>query len=208
MNMNANMEQEAPAAVTALPHVQEVLRTAQQELSGLLGQREDIMKRIGKIKQMLSGMANLFGDSILYDELRVALEGRPSDRRKGFTRACRQILMQSRTPLPLRYFIAELRRKFPEVADRHKDLSASVTTVFHRLATYGEARWSEDEKGGRVWEWVAETRTTDDEDFLADIGAIGLDATGLGVVQPQPPRNGNAQAGTGVRSLSTLTEQA
>jgi len=201
MNMNANMEQDARAVVTALPHVQEVLRTAEQELSGLLRQREDIMKRIGKIKQMLSGMANLFGESILYDELRVTLEGRSSDRRKGFTRACRQILMQSRTPLPLRYFIGELRRKFPDVADRHKDLSASVTTVFHRLATYGEARWSEDEKGGRVWEWVAETSTGEDRDFLADLGA-----TGLGAVQPQPPRNESSEIRTSVvpRSLSAL----
>jgi hypothetical protein len=151
------------------------------------------MKRIGKIKQMLSGMANLFGESVLYDELRVALEGRPSDRRKGFTRACRQVLMQSRSPLPLRHFLVELRRKFPEVADRHKDLSASVTTVFHRLATYGEARWSEDEKGGRVWEWVAETRIATEEKFLAGLEMAGLDATdlkitGLEAVQPQPPR--------------------
>src|SRR5438270_2319645 len=135
--MSARIEQNTPATVSALPHVQEVLRTAHQELSGLLRQREEIMKRIGKIKQMLSGMANLFGESVLYDELRVALEGRPSDRRKGFTRACRQVLMQSRTPLPLRHFLGELQRRFPEIADRHKDLSASVTTVFHRLATYG-----------------------------------------------------------------------
>jgi hypothetical protein len=208
MNMNTNVEQDTPAAGSALPHVQEVLRTAQQELSGLLRQREDIMKRIGKIKQMLSGMANLFGDSILYDELRVVLDGRPSDRRKGFTRACRQILMQSRTPLPLRYFIGELRRNFPEVADRHKDLSASVTTVFHRLATYGEARWSEDEKGGRVWEWVAETRSRGDEDFLAHLEETVGEATDLGAVQLQPPGVENSEARTGARSFSTLPERA
>jgi hypothetical protein len=202
MNMTTNMRQDTPEGASALPHVQEVLRTAQEELSGLLRQREDIMRRIGKIKQMLSGMANLFGDSILYDELRVTLDGRPSDRRKGFTRACRQILMQSHTPLPLRYFIGELRRKFPDVAGRHKDLSASVTTVFHRLATYGEARWSEDERGGRVWEWVAETGTGADEDFLTH-----LEATSLTAVQPQPPRNGSAEVKTGVRSLSSLSER-
>jgi hypothetical protein len=188
--MNAKIEQDAPAAVSALPHVQEVLRTAHDELSGLLRQRDDIMKRIGKIKQMLSGMANLFGESVLYEELRVALEGRPSDRRKGFTRACRQVLMQSRAPLPLRYFLGELRRKFPEVADRHKDLSASVTTVFHRLATYGEARWSEDEKGGRVWEWVAETRTSADERFVDGLEAAEIDAIDLEMMQVQPPRVG------------------
>src|SRR5882724_3896900 len=193
--MDTKIEQDTPAALPALPHVQEVLRTAHQELSGLLRQRDDIMKRIGKIKQMLSGMANLFGESVLYDELQVALEGRPSDRRKGFTRACRQVLMQSRSPLPLRYFLGELRRKFPEVADRHKDLSASVTTVFHRLATYGEARCSEDKEGGRVWEWVAETQTSADEKFLtgigaANLGATDLEVTGLEMVQPQPPRMG------------------
>src|SRR5258708_15667390 len=184
--MNTRIEQDVPAAVSALPHVQEVLRTAHQELSGLMRQRDDIMKRIGKIKQMLSGMANLFGESVLYDELQVALEGRPSDRRKGFTRACRQVLMQSRAPLPLRYFLGELRRKFPEVADRHKDLSASVTTVFHRLATYGEARWSEDEKGGRVWQWVAEVPTSADEKFLINLEAANLEVAGLEIVQPQP----------------------
>jgi hypothetical protein len=188
--MNAKMEQDPTAAVSALPHVQEVLRTAHQELSGLLRQREDIMKRIGKIKQMLSGMANLFGESVLYDELRVALEGRPSDRHKGFTRACRQVLMQSHAPLPLRHFLVELRRKFPEVADRHKDLSASVTTVFHRLATYGEARWSEDEKGGRVWEWVAETRTSADERFVTGLEGDKLETVDLEMMQAQPPRMG------------------
>ena len=186
--MNVGVEQSTPTAVSALPHVQEVLRTAHQELSGLLRQRDEIMKRIGKIKQMLSGMANLFGESILYEDLRVALEGRPSDRRKGFTRACRQVLMQSPTPLPLRYFLGELRRKFPEVADRHKDLSASVTTVFHRLATYGEARWSEDEKGTRVWQWVSETGSGSDERFLIDIEAADLDGAGPEIMQPQPPR--------------------
>ena len=166
--MNTNVEQVTPA-VSALPHVQEVLRTAQQELTGLLLQRADIMQRIGKIKQMLSSMASLFGESVLCDELRATLEGKPSDRNRGFTQACRQILMQSRAPLPRRYFIYELRRRFPDVAGRHKDLSASVTTVLHRLATYGEARWSVNEKGDRVWEWAAETRTKDDEDFLADL---------------------------------------
>ena len=203
-----NTEQNTLASVSALPHVQEVLRTAQQELSGLLRQREDIMKRIGMIKQMLSGMANLFGDSILYDELRVALEGQPSNRRKGFTLACRQILMQSRTPLPVRYFIGELRRRFPEIAGRHRDLSASVNTVFHRLSTYGEARHSVDKSGDRVWEWVAEKRTADDENFLADLRANLRTTVFETTVQPQPPRIQSAEIKpeTELRSFSALSE--
>ncbi|HET7750009.1 MAG TPA: hypothetical protein VFK81_11560, partial [Terriglobales bacterium] len=50
-------------------YVQEVLRTAHQELLALLQQRADIMKRIGTVKQTIIGLANLFGDDVLDDEL-------------------------------------------------------------------------------------------------------------------------------------------
>ncbi|MBZ5681211.1 MAG: hypothetical protein LAO24_14015 [Acidobacteriia bacterium] len=150
-------------ATTMLPHVQEVLRTAEQELAGLLQRRAEVMKRIGTIKQMLAGLADLFGDSVLSDELRITLDRGISDRKKGFTRACRQILMESRTPLHPRQCCEELWRRFPEVAGRHKDLGASVTTVFHRLVAYGEARCFLDERGVRVWEWMAEAKTGSDE---------------------------------------------
>lgn len=148
------------------PHVQEVLRAAEAELTGLLRQRADLMRRIGTIKQTMSGLANLFGDSILPPDLRETLEGRISDRRKGFTRACRQVLMQSPTPLAAKQGCEELRRRFPEVANRHKELVASVTTVFHRLASYGEARSFTDAKGIRVWEWIAEPPTSGPENLL------------------------------------------
>lgn len=147
----------APTNTVPLPHVQEVLRSAEQELIALLQQREAVMKRIGTIKQMLSGMANLFGDSVLTEELRLTLEGRVSPRRTGFTRACRQILMESRIPMQSWRCCEELRRRFPDVAMRHKDLGASVTTVFHRLVNYGEARCYVDVNGTRVWEWLSET---------------------------------------------------
>lgn len=160
----------APPNTAPLPHVQEVLRTAEHELSELLQQREALMKRIGTLKQLLSGMANLFGDTILNEELRHTLEGRVSARRPGFTRACRQILMDSRGPIQSWQCCEELRRRFPEVALRHKDLGASVTTVFHRLVSYGEARCFVNANGSRVWEWLSENR----EDVPADSMA-GLD---------------------------------
>ncbi len=43
-------------------HVQEVIRQAHEELRMLLQQRADVMKRIGTVKQTISGLANLFGD--------------------------------------------------------------------------------------------------------------------------------------------------
>ncbi len=143
------------ARTAALPHVQEVLRSAERELSGLLRQREELMKRIGTIKQVLAAMSDLFGESILHDELRVLLHGQTPKSRQGFTVACRQVLMRSRTPLSVRQCGNELRRRFPELAARHRDLTASVGTVLRRLAAYGEARYHLDDKGNRVWEWTA-----------------------------------------------------
>jgi chorismate mutase len=150
------VRQETATTSLLLPHVQEILRSAEQELSGLLRQRGEIMKRIGTIKQMLGGLAELFGDSILDQELQTLLDRGISNRHKGFTRACRQILMESRTPLRARHGCEQLWRRFPDLARRHKDLGASVTTVFHRLVEYGEARCCLDEQGVRVWEWLAE----------------------------------------------------
>ena len=50
-------------------HVQEVIRSAERELHELLERRADLMKRIGTIKQTLAGLANIFGDCVLSDEL-------------------------------------------------------------------------------------------------------------------------------------------
>jgi len=154
--MNQTMEHDNARAAT-LPHVQEVLRSAERELAGLLRQREELMKRIGSIKQVLAAMSDLFGESVLNDELRIMLQGQTPKGSGGFTVACRQVLMRSRAPLSLRRCSEELRNAFPELADRHKDLTASVGTVLRRLATYGEARYQLDEKGNRLWEWIAKS---------------------------------------------------
>jgi hypothetical protein len=153
------------AALTNTPpaHIAEVVRSAEEQLTGLLLRRAEIMRRIGTVKQMLAGMADLFGNSILNDELLCALDRGAASRRKGFTNACRQILLESKTPLRARHAEAELRKRFPELAGHHKDLAASVTTVFHRLAVYGEARCSVDDHGVKVWEWATDRRSDEKE---------------------------------------------
>jgi chorismate mutase len=45
-------------------HVQEVVRQAHEELRQLLQQRAEVMRRIGTVKQTISGLANLFGDAV------------------------------------------------------------------------------------------------------------------------------------------------
>lgn len=136
-------------------HVEAVVRSAEREIRDLLQQKADLMKRIGTIKQTMAGLANLFGDSVLSDEL-LALLDRKSARRSGFTRGCRLVLMESGKPLGARQVCEQLQRRFPSLLERQKVPLASVTTVLSRLAHYSEARCSVDENGRRVWQWIAE----------------------------------------------------
>jgi hypothetical protein len=146
------------AAVTSRPdpHVHEVIRSAERELYELLERRAELMKRIGTIKQTLAGLAAMFGDCVLNDDLLLILDRKPSSRQPGFTRACRTVLMESGAPLSTRQICVLLKSRFPETLERHKDPIASVATVLNRLVDYSEARRLNDAKGRRLWEWVAE----------------------------------------------------
>jgi hypothetical protein len=137
-------------------NIQHVVRAASEQLQDLMRQRADVTKRIGTIKQTLAGLANLFGDSVLTDELLTFIDRRSSARQVGFTRALRLVLIDATRPLGVRQVCEELNRKFPSLLARHKDPLASVTTVLNRLVAYGEARTSLDLNSRRVWEWVAE----------------------------------------------------
>src|SRR4051794_8003659 len=145
-------------------HVQEVVRSAESELLALLQQRAELMKRIGSIKQTLTGLANMFGESVLNQRLLELLD-RGTPRRSGFTQACRSVLMESPIQLSARQVCDLLQKKFPGVLERHKKPFASVTTVLTRLVEYDEARTFLNEDGGRVWQWVAE-RQPKDGNFL------------------------------------------
>jgi hypothetical protein len=71
------------------------MRAAHEELKQLLRQRGDIMKRIGTVKQTIVGLANLFGDDVLSEELLELVDRKSSGRQPGFTKACRMVLMEA-----------------------------------------------------------------------------------------------------------------
>jgi hypothetical protein len=137
-------------------HVQEVVRQAHEELRMLLQQRADIMRRIGTVKQTITGLANLFGDSVLNDELLELVDRKSSGRQPGFTKACRMILMESGRAMSARDICEYFQQNLPETLARHKDPMASVTTVLNRLVEYGEAQAVLLDSGRRAWRWVAE----------------------------------------------------
>jgi hypothetical protein len=138
-------------------HVQEVIRQAHEELRQLLRQRAEVMRRIGTIKQTITGLANLFGDSVLDDELLELVDRKSNGRQPGFTKACRMILMEAKRALSARDVCDRIQEKMPPMLERHKDPMASVTTVLNRLVAYGEARAVSLENGRRAWEWVADS---------------------------------------------------
>src|SRR5437588_12206946 len=110
-------------------HVQEVLKAAQEELRQLLKQRAEVMKRIGTVKQTIVGLANLFGDEMLTDELLELVDRKSSGRQPGFTKACRMVLVEANQPLGAREVCEQIQQRIPPVLLRHKDPLASVTTV-------------------------------------------------------------------------------
>jgi hypothetical protein len=137
-------------------HVQEVVRQAHEELRQLLQQRSEIMKRIGTVKQTISGLANLFGDAVLNEELMELVDRKTSGRQPGFTKACRMILMESGRAMSSRDICDYFQEKLPALLARHKDPTASVTTVLNRLVEYGEAE-AVMVNGRRAWKWVADS---------------------------------------------------
>jgi hypothetical protein len=137
-------------------HVQEVVRQAHEELRQLLQQRAEVMRRIGTIKQTIAGLANLFGDSVLSDELLELVDRKSSGRQPGFTKACRMILMDANRALSARDVCDRIQERVPPMLMRHKDPMASVTTVLNRLVSYGEARAVSLDNGRRAWQWVAD----------------------------------------------------
>lgn len=141
---------------------QMVVKAAHEELLQLMRQRTEIMKRIGTVKQTIAGLANLFGEQVLGDDLLELIDRKPNGRQPGFTKACRSVLMGVRRPLGAREVCVELERYAPAILARHKDPLASVTTVLNRLVDYGEARSLSNERGRRVWEWISESGSSVD----------------------------------------------
>jgi len=138
-------------------HVEQVVRQAHQELRQLLQQRADVMRRIGTIKQTIAGLANLFGDEVLSDELLELVDRKSGGRQPGFTKACRMTLMEANRALTARDVCDCIQQRASTILSRHKDPMASVTTVLNRLVAYGEATPVVLENGRRAWKWVADS---------------------------------------------------
>ena len=178
------------ASTNSPAYAAETVSSSEKQLIELLRQRAEITRRIGALKKMLNGIASLFGNAVLVDELLVTLDRKPP-RRSGFTTACRQVLMESTVPLRTGQACRELQLRFPGMVEHHKDLNASVTTIFHRLVKYGQARCFLDHEGARVWQWTKQPEQPGARLAMAEshgFGSIPANTEGVGhtidVVEP------------------------
>jgi hypothetical protein len=145
------------------PHLEQVLRDAQQELRQVLEKKAELTRRIGTIRQTILGLANLFCAELLKDELLEFVVPKSSSRRSGFTKACRMALMEGRRAMTSAEVCDWLRQKDPETLSRHKDPMASVTTVLNRLVAYREVQPVTLHNGRRAWLWHSDLQSQDSE---------------------------------------------
>jgi|SRR5215469_11147510 len=144
-----------PVNNTTNPELDHVLNQARQELIELQQKKAELMKRIGTIKQTIAGLADLFGDGVLNDELLELLDRNGQARTPGFTSECRFALMDTRSMMTARAVRDWIREKNPQRLANHKDPLASVTTVLNRLVSYGEAEPGFLD-GKRAYKWCSE----------------------------------------------------
>jgi hypothetical protein len=153
--MNSRTEEGAESGNS---QAQEVVKAAGEDLRQLLRKRDEIVKQIRTMKQTIVGVARLFGDDWLSQELweLVGRKGRP--RQSGLTKSCRTVLMEANRPLGAVEVCEQVRRTSPLVFANHKSPAASVTTVLNRLVDYGEALAVRDENGRRAWQSCTQGR--------------------------------------------------
>ena len=138
------------------PHVQEVLRSAHQELRALLGQRDDIVKRIDSIKRTIAGLIDIFGDEIMDKDLADALCEKKKSSNRGFTNTCRLVLLEAEQPLRTREICERIQTQVPGGFLRRRNLLGSVIAVLNRLVEHGEVQALVLESGQRAWQWTGE----------------------------------------------------
>ncbi len=138
------------------PHVQEVVKAAHEELRQLMRQRADVMKRIGTVKQTIVGLANLFGDEVLSEELLELVDRKSGGRQPGFTKACRMVLMEAARPLGRARCANTFSSAFRRCCFATKILwlrSPRCSTAWWNTV---KRRTVVRENGRRAWQWVAD----------------------------------------------------
>jgi hypothetical protein len=138
--------------------VEQVIKLAGAELQTLLEHRAALIRRLATLRRTISGLAEMFGDGVLTEDLQVLVHPVQKTRGAGLTEACRSILSNSLRPLTAREIVDGIQAIHPAVIQNHKDPVASVTSILHRLGSYGEATTTVSRSGRRTWAPIEDSR--------------------------------------------------
>lgn len=130
------------------------MRHLHDELAQLLEQRTAVMRRIAGAKRTIVGLAALFGETALDDDLRKLVGIGTAQRLPGLTDMCRTILMESDRDLSLHDVLEGICARNPALLAGHKNPMASLTTILNRLVSSGEAQRLLLNNNKRAWQWV------------------------------------------------------
>jgi len=135
-----------------------VMGRVHSELRFLLLERAAIVKRIGVIKHMIAGLADVFGIHVIDKDLQELISkgsSRGTARSdEGLTTVCRKTLMESSEPLTTRQLCSCIQERNPSVFARQKKPTNSVVVVLRRLISYGEVKDGVNERDVRTWQWI------------------------------------------------------
>jgi hypothetical protein len=134
-----------------LGHISERLHC---ELRVLHLERALIVKRIGAIKQVIAGLADVFGVDIIGKELQGLIsKGSAHGTTRctpGLTDVRRRALMESSEPLTVRQVCGRIQETNPSIFARQKQPTNSVTVVLRRLVSYGGVKDCMNERSVRA----------------------------------------------------------
>jgi hypothetical protein len=146
----------APAAQTfggAFEDVEHVVGRIHRELQALRTEHAAIAKRIGLIKNTITGLAEVFGPGVVGQELQSLLTTEPVKRRRsrGLTDACRELLREASEPQTLKQISGRIQERFPTLVTHHRYPMTIIQMMLRRLVMYGEAEEMDAGAGLRSW---------------------------------------------------------
>jgi hypothetical protein len=147
-------------SVQALKHegLEPVIGQLQSQLRVLKLERAAILKRIGMVKKIVVGLADLFGSEVINGELQDLLSLQSARRLRthpGLTDLCRQLLRGVSEPRTLHQILEQLQEESPVAWAGQRHPASVLRMILKRLVAYGEAEELLTEEGLRAWRSTA-----------------------------------------------------
>lgn len=127
--------------------LQTLLGQLEHEFELLTASRDEISKRIVSVKQTISGLNVLFGESAT----EVQSQSHRPRRVPGLTNLCRQMLRNNSGPLTLVELIERIQQDDPTKLAHHQHPQNSLMVILKRLVDYGEIIEVKNDGSIRAW---------------------------------------------------------